>query len=140
MPPRRCRSAPLPYVPSAVVDRCDFVLRYGDANQHRCYGFCHGPKQASRLWFHRYVAGRAPEVGATIGLYDPKAIRDELNSWRVVAHGLTQTSHGSLAALGAPQFFVPVIDHATDISPTSPSWPGTLPQIVKSRDCSSPAR
>ena len=86
------------------------------------------------------ITGRAPEVGATIGLYDPKAIRDELNGWRVVALGLTQTSHGSLAALGAPQFFFPVIDHATDISLVSPGWPGTFPQIVNSRDCSSPAR
>jgi hypothetical protein len=61
--------------------------------------------------FHRDVAGPAIKVGTLAGLYDLKTFGDRLNGRRLPALGLDQGSHAGLAALRAPQFLVPVINH-----------------------------
>src|SRR5437879_4784856 len=63
-----------------------------------------------RSWFHRYVAGRAIEVGDILGAAHLEAIRDELGDWRVVVI-LGQASLASLAAGRTPQLFVPLVSH-----------------------------
>jgi hypothetical protein len=50
-----------------------------------------------------------------LGIKNLKATRDTLSRWRVVAVALRQASHASLAAVRAPEFFVPFIDHTPNM-------------------------
>jgi hypothetical protein len=61
------------------------------------------------LWQHRDVARGAMKAGAVWSSEDSEAIRDTLNGWHIVV-ALGQAGHPGLAALGAPQLFVPIID------------------------------
>jgi len=56
------------------------------------------------------------EVETILGIDDLKAIRDELDNWRVVTV-LSQASLASLAAGRTPQIFVPLVFHPTGMFP-----------------------
>ena len=71
------------------------------------------PVCARDLWLRRDVADPATEIGAVQGGDDLEAIRDISNGRRVGVVTLRQTSRTCLAALWAPQFFVPLIDHGS---------------------------
>jgi hypothetical protein len=68
------------------------------------------------------------KVGAILGFNDLKAIWDALNGWRVVALALKQASHTRLAAVRAPQFFVPLFDHPNNMHPA------TFPVTIKNAE------
>ena len=68
-------------------------------------------RQLRGLRHHRDVARRALEIGAMESGDDLEAIRDALNGWYVGVVALRQASHTRLAAIGAPQFFVPLVGH-----------------------------
>jgi hypothetical protein len=67
-------------------------------------GFLHkkpGEPTEAALWFHRDVAGPAMEVETIRGIHDLKAIRDDLDRWRIVTV-LREASLASLAAGRTP--------------------------------------
>ena len=78
-----------------------------------------------RLWLHRDIAALAMEVETIRDIHDLKAIRDELDGWRVVAV-LRQAGQASLAADRAPETFVPFVLHHTGMFPaqtrSNPKW------------------
>src|SRR5438874_161286 len=61
-----------------------------------------GGLYSTRLWFHRDAASFAMEVETIRGIHDLKAIRDELDGWRVVAV-LREASLANLATGRTPQ-------------------------------------
>src|SRR6266851_4370642 len=62
------------------------------------------------LWLHRNVAGLAMEVETKRSIHDLEAIRDNLDTWRVVVP-LREASLASLAAGRTPQVFIPLVCH-----------------------------
>ena len=56
------------------------------------------------------------EIGAKLRGDDPEAVRYILNGWHVVV-ALGQAGNPSLAAFGASQRFVPIIDRGHDPAP-----------------------
>jgi hypothetical protein len=73
------------------------------------------------------------KVGAIFGLYGLKTSRDGFNDWHLSVFGLGQTRQARFAALGAAQFFVPLIRHAApsfDGIPHNSEWGCSLVKIA----------
>jgi hypothetical protein len=73
------------------------------------------------------------KVGAIFGLYGLKTSRDGFNDWHLSVFGLGQTRQARFAALGAAQFFVPLIRHAApsfDGIPHNIEWGCSLVKIA----------
>ena len=69
-------------------------------------------KNRQGLWFHRGITCPAMKVGTVQGGDDLEAIRNAVNGWYFGVLALGQAGHPRLAALGAPQFFAPIIGHS----------------------------
>ena len=57
------------------------------------------------------IAFLAMKVGTPAGLHDLKTLGDLLSFWRLPSLGLNHGRYPGLAALWAPQFLVPILNH-----------------------------